>query len=132
MKKHLLFLAICLLCQIAGISQTLPEVDTPITSRNYFEICQQLDAYFADEYDADEDTECWDNSFVKYQRWKWWWRDRVQTDGAFPNLRAQWLDYQKHFVAAAQNRDGQPTWVNEGPSKNPNGGYWGMGRTKHV
>ena len=123
----------CLFSYFSGIAQTtLPEVDIPITSHNYFEICQQLDAYFADEYNAAEDTDCWDNSFVKYQRWKWWWRDRVQADGSFPNLRAQWLDYQKHFTTNAQNRGGQPTWTNEGPSKNPNGGYWGMGRTKHV
>ena len=131
MKKLLLIL--CLLGSLSAVAQTtLPEVDIPITSRNYFEICTQLDAYFAEEYLAEDDTECWDNQFVKYQRWKSWWRDRVQSDGSFPNLRTQWLDYQKHFTARAQNRDGQPEWKNEGPFKNPNGGYWGMGRTKHV
>jgi len=131
MKK--VILALCVFIYFSGNAQTtLPQVDVPVTSRNYYEIVQQLDAYFADEYNALDDTECWDNSFVKYQRWKWWWRDRVQPDGSFPNMRAQWLDYQKHFVAPAQNRDDQPTWLNEGPSKNPNGGYWGMGRTKHI
>lgn len=127
-----LLLALCLFGALQIQAQTLPEVDIPITSRNYFEICQQLDEYFAHEYDADSDTECWDNQKVKYQRWKWWWRDRVLADGSFPNLRAQWLDYQKYFVAAAQNRDNPPLWKNEGPNKNPNGGYWGMGRTKNV
>lgn len=111
---------------------TLPNVDVPVTSRNYFEICAQLDAYFAEQYSAETDTDCWDNQYVKYQRWKSWWRDRVQPDGEFPNLRAQWLDYQKHFVAASQNRDEQPLWKNEGPNKNPNSGYWGMGRTKNI
>ena len=91
-------------------AQTLPEIDIKVVSKNYFEICRQLDAYFATEYV--EETDCPDNAFVKYQRWKWWWRDRVQSDGSFPNLRAQWLEYQKHFVAAAQNRDGQPMWTN--------------------
>jgi len=131
--QKLLFV-LCLLGPFWGLSQTtLPEVDIPITSRNYFEICQQLDSYFATEYDAEkEEAECLDNPLVKYQRWKWWWRDRVQADGSFPNLRAQWLDYQKHFTAAAQSREEQPLWKNEGPSKNPNSGYWGMGRTKHV
>jgi photosystem II stability/assembly factor-like uncharacterized protein len=126
--------AFCLLGHFQGNAQvTLPEVDIPITSHNYFEICQQLDAYFASDYDAaKEEAECWDNPLVKYQRWKWWWRDRVQADGSFPDMRAQWLEYQKHFVAAAQSRDEQALWKNEGPSKNPNSGYWGMGRTKHV
>lgn len=128
-----ILLIFCLLCHLSSHAQvTLPEVDQPITSRNYFEICEQLDAYFADEYNANDDTECWDNSFVKYQRWKWWWRDRVQSDGAFPNLRAQWLESQKSLASVANSRDEQPTWTSEGPSKNPNGGYWGMGRTKHV
>ena len=27
---------------------TLPNVDVPVTSRNYYEICAQLDAYFAE------------------------------------------------------------------------------------
>jgi photosystem II stability/assembly factor-like uncharacterized protein len=135
MKK--LILAICLFGHFSGNAQTLPDVEIPITSRNYFEICAQLDAYFAQEnvvqeHNPAEEEECWDNAHVKYQRWKWWWRDRVQADGSFPNLRAQWVDYQKHFAAAAQNRDDQPVWKNEGPAKNPNGGYWGMGRTKHV
>jgi photosystem II stability/assembly factor-like uncharacterized protein len=126
--------AFCLLGRFQGDAQvTLPEVDIPITSHNYYEICQQLDTYFASDYDkAKEEAECWDNPLVKYQRWKWWWRDRVQADGSFPDMRAQWLEYQKHFVAAAQSRDEQPLWKNEGPSKNPNSGYWGMGRTKHV
>jgi photosystem II stability/assembly factor-like uncharacterized protein len=126
--------AFCLLFHFQGITQTtLPEVDIPITSHNYFEICQQLDEYFAHGYDAEkEEADCWDNPLVKYKRWKWWWRDRVQADGSFPDLRAQWLEYQKHFVAAAQSRDEKPLWKNEGPTKNPNGGYWGMGSTRHV
>ncbi len=132
MKNLLTIFIFCLFCQFYGNAQTLPEVDVTVTSHNYFEICQQLDAYFANEYDADADLDCWDNQLVKYQRWKWWWRDRVQADGSFPNLRAQWLDYQKYFVAETQNRDNQPLWKNEGPSTNPNGGYWGMGRTKHI
>ena len=71
MKKLLLIL--CLLGSLSAVAQTtLPEVDIPITSRNYFEICTQLDAYFAEEYLAEDDTECWDNQFVKYQRWKSW------------------------------------------------------------
>lgn len=130
MKQRLL--ALFLFGSVFLTAQTLPDVNIPITSRNYFEICQQLDAYFADQYTLEDDTDCWDNQMVKYQRWKWWWRDRVQADGSFPNLRAQWLDYQKHFAGSAHNREEQPIWKNEGPAKNPNGGYWGMGRTKHV
>lgn len=127
-----LFTAFFLLLQCTLFAQTLPDVDIPVTSRNYFEICQQLDAYFAEEYRQEEDTDCWDNQRVKYERWKWWWRDRVKSDGSFPDLRAQWLEYQKSVATAAQDRNEQPIWTNEGPNKNPASGYWGMGRTKHI
>ncbi|MBK8556586.1 MAG: hypothetical protein IPL65_12825 [Lewinellaceae bacterium] len=53
------------------------------TGTNYDSICARLDAYFANDYDASE-TDCWDNEYVKYQRWKWTWRDRVNPDGSFP------------------------------------------------
>ncbi len=114
-------------------AQTLPDIDVPLVSKNYREICQQLDAYFATkETNSLQETDCWDNNFVKYQRWKWWWRDRVNPDGSFPELRDQWLENRQRLAQSAQDRDAQPNWQNEGPKNNPNGGYWGMGRTKHV
>lgn len=116
-------------------AQTLPEVDVPVVSKNYFEICRQLDAYFEEEEaepKAEKETDCWDNEFVKYQRWKWWWRDRVNADGSFPELREQWLENRQRLAQGAQDRGIVPVWQNEGPKNNPNYGYWGMGRTKHV
>jgi photosystem II stability/assembly factor-like uncharacterized protein len=133
MKKNLLAALCCGFIGMACAQTTLPQVSVPIQSRNYYEICQQLDEYFADEYNPNAAGEdCWDNSKVKYQRWKWWWRDRVKPDGSFPDMRAQWLEYQKHFKAAALDRNDTPVWKNEGPNKNPNKGYWGMGRTKNI
>jgi len=130
MKNYFLLFALLLAFQFLN-AQTLPEFDFPITSNNYFDICQQLDAYFEKEYEAD-DTDCWDNAQVKYERWKWFWRDRVNPDGSFPDLKSQWLERRKHFAGIAQSRDNQAVWKNEGPTKNPAQGYWGMGRTKHV
>lgn len=112
-------------------AQTLPEFDFPIVSKNYFEICRQLDDYFQNAYEAD-DTDCWDNAQVKYERWKWFWRDRVNPDGSFPDLKAQWLEHRRRFADGAQSRGNHPVWKNEGPTKNPASGYWGMGRTKNV
>ncbi|MDX1910196.1 MAG: T9SS type A sorting domain-containing protein [Saprospiraceae bacterium] len=133
MKKISPLLALLLGAWLSLPAQTLPDLDIPVTSRNYFEICQQLDAWFAEEFDHEKAAEaCEDNTYVKYQRWKWYWRDRVKPDGTFPDLRAQWLEHQKHMIAGVQNRDDQPVWKNEGPSKNPNSGYWGMGRTKNI
>lgn len=129
MKKYLLpALAWLLVFQLAA--QELPELDISVSGKNYPEICAELDAYFQNEYEPR--GECPDNEWVKYQRWKWFWRDRVQPDGTLPDLKAQCLSYRRVFGGAAQNRDFQPQWEHEGPSTNTGGGYWGMGRTKHV
>ncbi len=117
---------------LAAQAQTLPELDIAVHSRNYHEICAQLDAYFKNEYTADE-TDCWDNKKVKYERWKWFMRDRVHTDGSFPDLRDQWKAQQQVLHENVQDRDDQPNWQFEGPDEVVDGGgYWGMGRVKHV
>jgi len=113
-----------------SVSQTLPDVDVPVTSRNYYEICRQLDDYFATG--PASDTDCPDNERLKYERWKWWWRDRVNADGSFPELRDQWLESRKLAAISASDRNNSPVWQHEGPKNNPNYGYWGMGRTKNV
>lgn len=129
------FLPVCLLLAFAALNklsaQTLPEIDEPVASRNYFEICKQLDEYFATEYVPE--TDCPDNEFVKYQRWKWWWRDRVNPDGSFPELRNQWLESLKKTASQAADRNNQPAWQHEGPVHNPEQDpYWGMGRVKNI
>ena len=131
MKIRLLFAAFCIFFIAAtSAAQTLPDVDIPVTSRNYHEICRQLDAWFAT--DPESATDCPDNDMVKYLRWKWWWRDRVNPDGSFPELREQWLESRKLEAASAADRNNSPVWQHEGPKNNPNYGYWGMGRTKNV
>ncbi|HND87692.1 MAG TPA: hypothetical protein PK971_05150, partial [Saprospiraceae bacterium] len=128
-----IFPAIFLLLGLsAAQGQTLPPVSIPVHSRNYHDICRELDAYFQHDYRPTEaEEECWDNPLLKYARWKWFWRDRVLPDGSFPEPADTWLEGQKYFGSGAAQR-GAPVWLNEGPTFNPNGGYWGMGRTKHV
>jgi photosystem II stability/assembly factor-like uncharacterized protein len=129
--RFLTFLTI--LCATSALrAQTLPEFDFPIPSTNFHDICKAADAHFA-EHPDDADTDCWDNDRVKYQRWKWFWRDRVMPDGSFPDLRAQWTAQQKALAQQVQQREALPQWQSEGPNKVVDGGgYWGIGRTKHV
>ncbi|MEZ4919786.1 MAG: T9SS type A sorting domain-containing protein [Saprospiraceae bacterium] len=128
MKKSLLLFVFAALFFSAG-SQELPDVGIELPKGNYFAICERLDAHFVD-YEQ-EDTDCWDNQFVKYQRWKWFWKDRVMPDGSFPDLKTQWVEQQKARAKVA-SRGNQPQWEEVGPTQNTGGGYWGMGRTKHV
>ena len=130
MKKNYALTVFALLC-FAAFGQDPDEWKIELNGKTYPEICTELDARFATEYHPEGD--CPDNEWVKYQRWKWFWRDRVQPDGTLPDLKAQWLDYSKAQAALAQQRNSQPSWDHEGPTQiTGGGGYWGMGRTIHV
>lgn len=112
-----------------SISLTAQEPGEPRPGQNYFDICRQMDEWFENEYIPE--TDCWDDEWVKFQRWKYIWRDRVMPDGSFPPLHEQ-FDAYRQARAESSSRNGGPDWTFEGPNKNTGGGYWGMGRTKHV
>lgn len=72
-----------------------------------------------------------DDEKLKYERWKWYWRDRVTEDGEFPDLLRQYELYEHTLKQSAQSYRNPVSWKHEGPVRNT-GGYWGMGRTTHV
>lgn len=129
MKRIYALTVLALLCAPL-FAQDLPELGFDLKGKTYPEICTALDAWFAQSYEPEND--CPDNDWVKYQRWKWFWRDRVQPDGTLPDLKAQWLEYRKAQSELAQLRSNQPSWDHEGPTQITGGGYWGMGRTIDV
>jgi len=55
MKKYILLPAFLLIFNLLS-AQNLPEVDLPVVSKNYLEICTQLDEYFKTEYRPEEDA----------------------------------------------------------------------------
>jgi hypothetical protein len=110
MKQTITLICCLFLGQIAAFGQFLPELPIPIESDNYYEICQQLDAYFAEEYHEADDTDCWDNERVKYLRWQWLWRNRVLPDGTFPDMGTQWLDYRKGRAPLGMSISVNPRW----------------------
>lgn len=70
-----------------------------------------------------------DNERLRLERWAWYWRDRLNDDGSFPDLQRQQLLY-KSVKSQSAYRMGLD-WKHEGPVRNT-GGYWGMGRTTHI
>lgn len=72
-----------------------------------------------------------DDEKLKFERWKWFWRDRVTESGSFPDLQRQWQLFNQITQASQRTYRNAPTWKHEGPNRN-SGGYWGMGRTTHV
>lgn len=72
-----------------------------------------------------------DDEKLKFERWKWYWRDRVTESGEFPDLQRQWVIYNQILKQGGLNLRNTQNWKHEGPNRN-SGGYWGMGRTTHV
>jgi hypothetical protein len=45
-----------------------------------------------------------DNEYVKYQRWQWQWKSRVNADGSFPDLNAQYEIYKNLNGLSGSNK----------------------------
>lgn len=110
---------------------------------NFHQICKKAEkmirknkledeAYREKEFRTSRQKDFLDDEKLKFERWKWYWRDRVHADGTFPDLYRQWEECQTFIERANQIQSrNAPAWKHEGPVRN-SGGYWGMGRTTHV
>lgn len=72
-----------------------------------------------------------DDEKLKFERWKWYWRDRLTEDGKFPDLQRQWALYNSITHDSKSINRSAVEWKHEGPVEN-SGGYWGMGRAVHI
>ncbi|NOT37632.1 MAG: hypothetical protein HOP11_09680, partial [Saprospiraceae bacterium] len=71
-----------------------------------------------------------DGDYQRLERWAWYWRDRLNSDGSFMEPEDQRLIYKQYATENAHLRS-NPQWKHEGPVRN-SGGYWAMGRTTHI
>ncbi|MBC7389880.1 MAG: T9SS type A sorting domain-containing protein [Opitutaceae bacterium] len=98
------------------ISQLREEADTST---------QEID--FEKEYDREED-----NEYHRYKRWEWYWRDRINPDGSFPDAQKVYEAYMQQQASGNFRLESvNPIWFDISMNKN-SGGYWGMGRTQSV
>lgn len=73
-----------------------------------------------------------DNDYFRYKRWEWYWKDRVQEDGSFPDLLEQALIYNQHKSNTESKTISQvASWVNISQTSTT-GGYNGMGRLTSI
>jgi hypothetical protein len=110
--------------------------------RSFEQICKKADkiirknkmedAEYREKYlrTSTNTREFLDDEKLKFERWKWYWRDRLTEDGKFPDLNRQWLLYNKVIKEAESGSRNVLNWKHEGPVRNV-GGYWGMGRTPY-
>ena len=113
---------------------------------NFFVIEKTASAYFGTKYEANNGVPIYkskyfnsdsglvafnkiDGEWAKYNRWAWYWRDRILPDGSFPNVDSI---FKLHTYKPIPHKRGvKPQWacINQ---TSCTGGYNGMGRTKCV
>ena len=98
-------------------------------SSNFFDIVEEATEYFSNSGLNPEQLYT-DNEYIRFKRWEWYWRSRVNEDGSFPNLIEQNRVYQ-NLQYEANNRDVQSPWVNINQTYG-DGGYNGMGRATSI
>lgn len=72
-----------------------------------------------------------DNEYHRYKRWEWYWRDRVNPDGSFPDPMKAFEVYKSVQRTNARLEAANPTWTSIGMKTN-SGGYWGLGQARSV
>lgn len=92
---------------------------------NFIEIKNIAHTYF------ENDNTKWktqnDNEYIAYMRWEWFWESRVNPDGSFPDLNAQYEIYKKLQNKKTRSND----WKNIS-QKTSVSGYNGMGRLVNI
>ena len=101
---------------------------------NFNSIKSSADSFFLEETSqlelASEEQE--DNDYFRYKRWEWFWKDRVQEDGTFPDLTEQAEVYKQYQQLSQSKTSSQvAAWVNISQSSST-GGYNGMGRLTSI
>ncbi len=145
LMKRGVILFIILMLSAASYSQVKVLQDYIEKGHNFQEICKKAEKMIKknkldeEEYrehrfrkgEASNERDFLDDEKLKFERWKWYWRDRVLEDGSFPDLGRQWALYKQIKVQCGLQSRVALNWKHEGPVRNT-GGYWGMGRTTHV
>jgi photosystem II stability/assembly factor-like uncharacterized protein len=74
-----------------------------------------------------------DNEYHRFKRWEWFWRDKIEPDGSFPDPLKSFAVYKELQATSANLRTEEvnPTWTSIGMNKN-SGGYWGLGQARSV
>lgn len=72
-----------------------------------------------------------DNEYHRYKRWEWFWRDRVNPDGSFPDPLKSFDVYKQMQGHIKRSKNATAQWTSIGMKTN-SGGYWGLGQARSV
>jgi len=129
-NRYLYIIALCLI-NVSEIGAETSIKEIVKSNNNFFEIEHLAAMYFDDKFCNQDDELCRDREFHKYERWAWYWRQRVDENG---NRRDMSKVVQTHSEASARKNSKNGTYDNEDydwlniTQTNSLSGYEGMGR----
>lgn len=128
MKTRLLLLFL-LFFEISGFAQLDYKIESKKPGANYFEIVKNKRAYFKQAKKGTSKTSLSLKKQEKhFERWAYYWRDRVDSKGNFPNqnlgfFNAGILSKEGKIVKEGKQKTSQKlsleAWSNIGPKENP-------------
>lgn len=133
MRFYLLTLLTCLTINLFS-QETIQEVINE-SEINFYDIQRNAENYFNKDLKSGDNASSpgYDKAYHRYKRWEWYWENRVNNDGTFPDLTKKYEAY-KEFnqrLKSGTEETESPEWVNIN-QKTCTGGYNGMGRTTAV
>lgn len=86
---------------------------------NFYDIRQKAEDYFKKNYShkkKKKEQEWEDDLYARYERWEWYWRDRVTSEGKTPGSFQYMSEACQQFMNSAAQKAGTPPSVNITPS----------------
>lgn len=116
-------------------SQELADEIIQNSKSNFYDIQKNAESYFQKELKSANNTNepAYDKAYHRYKRWEWYWKDRINQDGSFPDLKAKhrlFHEFTNPLKSGSTNTQ-SPQWLNIN-QKTCTGGYNGMGRTTAI
>ncbi len=97
---------------------------------NFFETQKAFYTYWADRQPSKG------TGYTVFKRWEWYWENRINPDGTFPEPGKIYREVSKYFVehpVSERLKSGAPQWRELGPKTRVNyGGYNGVGRINAI
>jgi photosystem II stability/assembly factor-like uncharacterized protein len=104
----------------------------PADSMNFYSIVRAANDHFGTEGLNFTSGTIEENDHLKFKRWEWFWRTRINEDGSFPDPRLQTKVYSRLQENQSLDRgDLTSPWTNISQTHSE-GGYSAMGRTSSI
>ncbi len=125
-------IAIFTTCRSGALAQDNWFRSIPADSMNFNSIVRAANEYFGPQEMDQQANSLEDNDYLRFKRWEWFWRTRINEDGSFPDPRLKAKVYRRlQENQSADRGDLTSPWTNISQTHSE-GGYSAMGRTAGI